>query len=90
MNEEEFSHIGMSNEALYWTTLQQLRMLLLTMLTTDLLEFVEDPSKESSIEEDGCVYKDKCFIITETLQQINQAISTVLAACEIDEETVIH
>lgn len=90
MNEEEFSYIGMSNEALYWTTLQQLRMLILTMLTTDLREFVENPSKESSIEEDGCVYKDKCVIITETLQQINQAISTVLAACEIEEETVIH
>ena len=90
MNEEESSYIGMSNEALYWVTLQQLRMLILTVLTTDLREFVENPSKESTIEEGGCVYKDKCVIITETLQQINQAISTVLAACEIDEETVIH
>ena len=65
-------------------------MLILTMLTTYLREFVENHSEESSIEEDGCVYKDKCVIITETLQQINQAISTVFAACEIDDETVIH
>ena len=71
-------------------------MVVLTLLTTELREFIGNefienkPTALSTIEEDGCVYKDKCVIITETLQQINQAISTVLAACEIDEETVIH
>ena len=82
----------MSNEYLYWTTLTQLRLVVLTLLTTELREFIENkPTALSSIEEDSCTYKDKCVIITETMQQINQTIETVLAACELDMDgTVIH
>lgn len=82
----------MSNEYLYWTTLTQLRMVVLTLLTTELREFIENkPTALSTIEEASCTYKDKCVIITETMQQINQTIETVLAACELDMDgTVIH
>ena len=82
----------MSNEYLYWTTLTQLRMVVLTLLTTELREFIENkPTALSSIKEYSCVYEDKCVIITETMQQINQTIETVLAACELDMDgTVVH
>jgi len=82
----------MSNEYLYWTTLTQLRLVVLTLLTTELREFIENkPTALSTIEEGSCAYKDKCVIITETMQQINQTIETVLAACELDMDgTVIH
>lgn len=82
----------MSNEYLYWTTLTQLRLLVLTLLTTELREFIENkPTALSSIKEYSCVYEDKCVIITETMQQINQTIETVLAACELDMDgTVVH
>ena len=82
----------MSNEYLYWTTLTQLRLVVLTLLTTELREFIENkPITLSSIEEYSCTYRDKCVIITETMQQINQTIETVLAACELDMDgTVIH
>ena len=82
----------MSNEYLYWTTLTQLRLVVLTLLTTELREFIENkPTTLSTIEEGSCTYEDKCVIITETMQQINQTIETVLAACELDMDgTVIH
>lgn len=87
----------MSNEYLYWTTLTQLRLVVLTLLTTELREFIGNefienkPTALSTIEEDSCTYKDKCVIITETMQQINQTIETVLAACELDiDGTVVH
>ena len=82
----------MSNEYLYWTTLTQLRLVVLTLLTTELREFIENkPTALSTIEEGSCTYKDKCVIITETMQQINQTIETVLAACELDMDgTVVH
>ena len=82
----------MSNEYLYWTTLTQLRLMVLTLLTTELREFIENKTTSlSTIEEDSCTYKYKCVIITETMQQINQTIETVLAACELDMDgTVIH
>ena len=82
----------MSNEYLYWTTLTQLRLVVLTLLTTELREFIENkPTNLSTIKEYSCTYEDKCVIITETMQQINQTIETVLAACELDMDgTVIH
>ena len=82
----------MSNEYLYWTTLTQLRLVVLTLLTTELREFIENkPTALSTIEEGSCIYEEKCVIITETMQQINQTIETVLAACELDMDgTVIH
>ena len=82
----------MSNEYLYWTTLTQLRLVVLTLLTTELREFIENkPTALSTIKEYSCTYEDKCVIITETMQQINQTIETVLAACELDMDgTVIH
>ena len=82
----------MSNEYLYWTALTQLRLVVLTLLTTELREFIENkPTTLSTIKEYSCTYEDKCVIITETMQQINQTIETVLAACELDMDgTVIH
>lgn len=82
----------MSNEYLYWTTLTQLRLVVLTLLTTELRQFIENkPTALSTIKEGSCTYKDKCVIITETMQQINQTIETVLAACELDMDgTVVH
>ena len=82
----------MSNEYLYWTTLTQLRLVVLTLLTTELREFIDNkPTSLSSIKDYSCVYEDKCVIITETMQQINQTIETVLAACELDMDgTVVH
>ena len=87
-----FSDYYMSNEYLYWTTLTQLRLVVLTLLTTELREFIENkPTALSTIKEYSCTYEDKCVIITETMQQINQTIETVLAACELDMDgTVVH
>jgi hypothetical protein len=96
-NLASLSDYYMSNEYLYWTTLTQLRMVVLTLLTTELREFIgkefieNKPTALSTIEEGGCIYKYKCVIITETMQQINQTIETVLAACELDMDgTVVH
>lgn len=95
MSDDEVASLSdcyMSNEYLYWTTLTQLRVVVITLLTTELREFIENkPIALSTIEEDSCTYKDKCVFFTETMQQINQAISTVLAACELDMDgTVVH
>lgn len=91
-NLASLSDYYMSNEYLYWTALTQIRLVVLTLLTTELREVIENkPTALSTIEEDSCTYKDKCVIITETMQQINQAIETVLAACELDRDgTVVH
>lgn len=95
MSDDELASLSdyyMSNEYLYWTTLTQLRMVVITLLTTELRQFIENkPTALSTIEEDSCTCKDKCVIITETMQQINQTIETVLAACELDMDgTVVH